>query len=189
MYRGVYGASLVKDVIHSIFWKESLAVANHIRAHKVDLGHLLQRNPKLRFLLPVRNPLDCAVSNLKTGHVSRFNGLDARAPIERVVLAILAEFRWVLELQERHPDRFFCFFAHEFGRTTVGDMAGFLALEEEESWRQAALEAFDVENSYRHSEELVGFYATAVRERFSSHPGFAAKLLRFVDGTAGVGEA
>jgi hypothetical protein len=184
VYRAAYGASLVKQVIRSVFWKESLVVANHIRDHRIDLGHLFQAQAGLRFLLPVRNPLDCAASNLKTGHVARFRGLDARTPIESVVLAILDEFRWFLELRDRHPDRFFSFFAHEFTRSTLRDMAGFLALEAEEQWQEAALEAFRIESPYHHSETLREFYAAAVRERLSSHPGFAAKLLKYVEGSA-----
>jgi hypothetical protein len=181
MYRAAYGASLVKQGIHSLFWKESLAVANHIREHGIDLGHLLQENARLRFLLPVRNPLDCAASNLKTAHVSRFRGLEAQASIERVMLAILDEFRWFLELQDRHPDRFFCFFEHEFGGGTLRDMAQFLEIEADERWRENAIEVFQTQGSYHHSEKLCEFYGNAVRERFSGHPDFASKLLVFLE--------
>lgn len=180
-YQAAYGTSLVKDVIHSLFWKESLAVANHIRDHAVDVGHLLGENPRLRFLMPVRDPLDCAASNLKTGHVARFRGLDVRAPVERVVLAILDEFHWFLELWDRHPDRFFCFFAHEFARPTLRDMARFLELEMNQRWCESALEVFHDDHPYDHTLELRDFYATAVRKRFSDHPTFADKLLRFLD--------
>ncbi|NNG17502.1 MAG: hypothetical protein HKM89_13585 [Gemmatimonadales bacterium] len=180
MYRAAYGASPVKDVIHSVFWKESLAVANHIRQYGVDLGDLLQENPGLRFLMPIRNPLDCAASNLKTGHASRFRGLDARAPIERVVLAILDEFRWFLELHGRYPDRFFSFFAHEFTAPTLRDMAQFLEIDANEGWCKNAVGVFEIEQSYDHPQALREFYANAVRERFSDHPEFAGRLLRFL---------
>jgi len=180
MYRAAYGANLRKDVIHSLFWKESLAVANHIREHGVDLARLVHENAALRFLLPVRHPLDCAASNLKTGHVSRFRGLDARTPIERVVLAILDEFRWFIEWRERRPDRFFCVFAHEFGRPMLRSMAQFLDIAPDEKWSDNALAVFQNESSYVHSPELRDCYAAAVHERFSSHPEFGGKLLAFL---------
>ena len=188
LYREAFGASLVKDMIHSVFWKESLAVANHIRAHEIDVGRLLEENSRLRFLLPVRNPLDCAASNLKTGHASRFRHLNARAPIERVVEAVLGEFRWFLELHDRHSDRFFYFFEHEFGRPMLRDMAQFLQIEADERWYENAVRVFESQSPYHHSIELWEFYANAVRERFSSQPEFAGKLLEFVDGSVGAGE-
>ena len=181
LYHEAYGASLVKDVIHSVFWKESLAVANHVREHGIDLGRLLQENTRLRFILPVRNPLDCAASNRKTGHASRFRHLNNRAPIERVVAAVLDEFRWFLELRDRHSDRFFSFFEHEFGRPTLRDMAQFLEIEADERWCENALQVFQSQGSYHHSDKLREFYANAVGERFSSHPEFAAKLLVFLE--------
>jgi hypothetical protein len=182
-YRAAYGTSLVKDVIHSMFWKESLAVANHIREHDVDVGRLLDDHARLRFLLPVRHPLDCAASNLKTGHVARFGGLDAQAPIERVVLAILDEFGWFLELQNRHPDRFFSFFAHECTALTLRNLAKFLEVEADEQWCEQAVEVFRSEGQYDHAHALCAFYANAVREQFSGSPEFRDKLLRYVQET------
>ncbi len=180
MYRAEYGENLRKDVIHSLFWKESLAVAHHVREHQLDLARLVQENAALRFLLPVRHPLDCAASNLKTGHVSRFRGLDARAPIERVVLAILDEFRWFLEWQDRRPDRFLCVFAHEFSKPMLRSMAQFLDITPDEKWLDNALAVFQNERSYGHSPELRDYYAAAVHERFSSHPEFGGALLAFL---------
>lgn len=180
-YHAAYGASMVKDEIHSLFWKESLEVANHIRNHGINVGHLLHENAGLRFLLPVRNPLDCAVSNLKTGHVSRFSGLDVRAPIERVVLAILDEFRWCLELRDGHPDRFLSIFAHEFTPSTLRGLARFLELDADEGWCESSIEVFESKGQYHHSDSLREFYANAVRERFSGYPEFAGQLLVFLE--------
>jgi len=179
-YRAAY-TSTVKDVIHSLFWKESLAVANHIRDHAVDLGLLLREEPRLRFLMPIRNPLDCAVSNLRTKHAARLRGLDVLATVEQVILAILGEIHWFLELRSRHPDRFYCFFAHEFGPQTLSDMARLLDIEVDEHWHEDALDVFRDRAGYDHGAKLRTFYVSAVHEWFSDDPAIAARLVQFVD--------
>ena len=73
---------LLKQNITALFWKESLRTSNHIRRHNVDLSRLFKLNRQIRFLLPIRNPLDCAVSNLKTGKVNIFQNEDKHSDIE-----------------------------------------------------------------------------------------------------------
>lgn len=187
LYRDAYGERRVKDVIHTVCWKESLAVTKHIRVHGVDLAELLHADPRLRFLLPIRNPLDCAASNLKTGHAARFSGLDAQASIEDVLLAILNEFHWFVLWRNRHPDRFFHYFAYEFGARVVCDMTRFLGLEADEPWCAKAASVFRKGEPYPHSGRLRDFYRSAVSNRFRRHPEFAAKLLQFLEPSAAAG--
>jgi len=72
------GLGLVKEHIRSLFWKESHETSNVIRERHVDLGAIFKQNEPLRFLQPIRNPMDCAISNLKnTGHMRAF-GLTGR---------------------------------------------------------------------------------------------------------------
>lgn len=66
------GGQLIKRKIECLFWKESLTTSNYIKSNKIDLGELFRKLKRLKFLMHIRNPLDCAVSNLKTGHVNRF---------------------------------------------------------------------------------------------------------------------
>jgi hypothetical protein len=175
------GGHLVKPVIHSLVWKESLRTSLHLRHLRVDLDLLFARNPRLRFLLPVRNPIDVAVSSLKTGHVNLFDGLNQQSPVERVVDAILDEHAWVESLRARHPERFFVYFDNEFDRRTVLRLADFLSLAPEEQWVRRALALFEVKKRYRHPREWVEHYRKAVEERFDGSSDFGAKLLRFTD--------
>lgn len=162
---------LVKQRIDCLFWKESLRTANHIRANHIDLADLFARNDAIRFLLPVRNPLDCATSNLKTGLVSTFAGLPRRPSCEQVVSAILDEFLWVAELRQRNPGRFFVYFEHPFTAQTLRAAADFLRLTRDETWIERATAAFAVKSGYCHSASLIAFYRRAVEERFG--PPFA----------------
>jgi len=179
LYNKTFGNQLLKDKVNCLFWKESLRVSNHIRDNNVDLGTIFSRNDKLRFLLPVRNPLDCAMSNLKRGHVRHFTNLNRESSMEEVTTEILREFLWFLRLKEKYPTRFFFFFEHDFGTDTLRDMAGFLGIEPDEQWCKNSLAVFEVKSSYEHSEDLRDFYNNLVRERFSSYPEFSEKLLHF----------
>lgn len=58
--REVYGKTegqLIKNDIHSLFWKESLLSINHMNKYGVDIENLVKKSERLRFLMPVRNPL------------------------------------------------------------------------------------------------------------------------------------
>ena len=169
-----------KEEVTCLLWKESLRTSNHIRHCGVDLADVLAKNEALRFLMPVRHPLDCAVSNIRKGHVRHFDGLTAGADTETTVAAILDEFVWFRSLQQRHSERFFHYVAHDEPRQVLARLATFLQLEAEQEWLEAGTEAFQVSSQYDHSTDLVGHYRRLVEEKFGSDPEFAQDLLGFV---------
>jgi len=177
------GGELLKEEVRCLFWKESQRTANLLRSKNVDLGAILEREPRLRFLMPVRHPLDCAVSNRKTGHVQLLPGLPPDPSTADVAFAILDEIRWFADLEARHPGRFFRFFQHELSRATLERLAAFLEIEPFPSrWLDAAERAIDLKKGYEHDAGLVEAYREGVAERFEGHPELAAGLLYFVDG-------
>jgi len=175
------GGKLIKEKIYSLIWKESLRTSNRIRKTEADLGAIFAKNSRLRFLLPVRNPIDCAVSNIKSGHTKLFPGLDPDPPVEKVVEAILDEFKWVRSWERKHSDRFFIYFEPEFTEETLVRLAEFLKVEMNEEWKRNALAAFEIKKRYEHPEPLVAHYRRLVRERFGGDSEFSAKLMRFVE--------
>lgn len=177
------GLPALKTDIRALFWKESLRTSNHIRRHTVDLGELFSRNKRLKFLMPVRNPLDCTASNLRTGNVRFIRYRRKGSSAEEVLESILEELRWFKDLEARYPGRFFSFCSYEVNRVTLRRMAEFLGLEPCEDWVANALEAFDVRSRYRHAESLVSFFRQSVARLFTAYPDFSEKLMRFVDGS------
>jgi len=175
------GGTLVKPTVRCLFWKESLRTSNRIRERHVDLDALFRQDPRPRFLLPIRNPLDCAVSNIQTGHTATFAGLPADASTERVVHAVLDEIRWVAGLEARHPERFFHFFEHDMSREMLVRLAGFLDLEPLDAWLDAARAAIRLKKGYAHEPALVEAYRKGIADRFEGHPELAAGLLYFVE--------
>ncbi|HSJ33203.1 MAG TPA: hypothetical protein VK933_17300 [Longimicrobiales bacterium] len=176
-YEERYGRARRKERTHSLVWKESLRTSNLLKRGNVDLDAILQQNPMLRFLMPVRYPLDCARSNLKSGHVKLFPQLQADAGEREVLDAILEEIRWFMAWHERRPDRFFYFYQHRFGRDQLRDLARFLQLSPDETWIDAALGAYVLEDSYAHPDELRDHYAERVRQVFADRPAVMTALL------------
>ncbi|BAO43141.1 hypothetical protein [Thiolapillus brandeum] len=180
LYKEHFGDQLIKDEIHALFWKESLRTSLHIRNHNIDLQALFDTEPRLRFLLPIRNPLDSATSNLRTGHAKLF-GLGAAPDIQQVLDAILDEIQWVMELQDKYPERFFHFLENDFGPEQAKALAKFLNLDANPDWVRVVQEAFDIDKHYRHPQALTSHYASAVQQRFSNWPRLQEKLLRFAE--------
>jgi hypothetical protein len=180
LYSRRYRDSLVKEKIQSLFWKESLQISKHIEAGS-DLADIFTQNQMLRFMMPVRNPIDCALSNLSTGHIGFFPGLVRTSGVKEVITAILDEFAWFMGLRTAHPERFYYFFEHELADPKLLEIASYLGLEDDAVWRRDAQAAF-VDRSrskYAHDAELVKFYAGLVEQKFADHPHFRLGLLKF----------
>jgi hypothetical protein len=170
---------LVKSHIQSLFWKESHRTSNLIRNCSVDLGSIFRQDRRLRFLMPVRNPMDCAISNLSTGHVQHFPKLPEDPSVEQVTHGVLEEILWFAELKEQFPDRFFHYFEHEISPAMLADMARFLSLQPLESWLTSAMAVMKINPSYDHEPALVESYRRFVSQRFSRFPAFEQALLQF----------
>jgi hypothetical protein len=178
-YRARFGAALVKPEIQSVVWKESLTTANHLRSHRVDIDALLRRLPQLRFLLPVRHPLDCAVSNQKTGLACDLPGISPAATLEQITEAILLEFAWVAALAERHPDRFFVFYEHTLTEDILRELAYFLQIEAPMTWLSDCRIALQLKPGYAHSAALTSYYRSRVEAHFPEPSPLRQSLLAF----------
>ncbi|WP_456417643.1 hypothetical protein [Thiolapillus sp.] len=178
LYRQHFGDTLVKEDIRCLFWKESLRTSLHIRNNSIDLDALFAREPRLRFLLPVRNPLDCAISNLRTGHARLFD-LGKNPDTKRVLEAILDEIHWVKGLQEKHPERFFYFLENKFTAEHARKLAQFLLLTPDPAWISVVQEAFDIDKHYDYPRPLLAHYQNLVEKKFSAWPDLRQQLLLF----------
>ncbi len=181
--RSVYeksGLGVVKSEIKCLFWKESLRTSKVIRRRNVDLGAIFEVEERLRFLLPIRNPLDCAVSSIRTGHATIFDGITKASPVSEVVKAILDEFYWFAGLQQRYPERFFCFTQDELSAETLDQLARFLKVEPAPDWIENTLAILDIKPGYKHDEALVGFCKTYIEGRRHEYPEFSERLLKLI---------
>ena len=173
------GEGLVKEHIRCLFWKESHRTSNLIRDKHVDLGAIFNQNDQLRFLQPIRNPMDCAISNLKNnGHMRTF-GLTRNSSVMEVTQAILDEICWFGELERLYPGRFFYYFEHEISRPMLINLAKFLRLDPIETWLTDALSVMKTKPSYAHDGDLYKSYREYIIKKFSHLPALAEGLLLF----------
>ena len=168
-YQKRYGEATLKEDIHCLYWKDSMRVTNYIREKKVDLSRLLQQNDRLRFLLPIRYPPDCALSNIRTDHVRHFKGIASLA-LNDVVDHILHIIKWFLEQQKQYPDHFFHFFENEVDATRLQQLAHFLKIEPVDSWIEDTLACYQLKAHYEHPPELIHQYHQTVETLFGTDP-------------------
>jgi len=171
-------ASGVKDKIESLTWKESLLISRHLRQHQVNLNTLFATYPQLRFIVPIRHPLDSVQSNKKTGHM-HYVGVPKTVSDEELLDAVLAEHLWSLFRAQAHPDRFFVLFEPEFDRQHMIELASFLEVEPSESWLDAVELVMNITSHYDHPQSLIDHYLARVDEKFNMMPEFAQKLRAF----------
>lgn len=181
LYKNRYSDKLIKTEINSLVWKESLRIANYIKIKKIDVKELLKGTPGLRFILPVRNPLDCAASNLKTGKTKLFDELDDSASLKQTISAILKEFRWFLDLRSGNSENFFYFFQHNFNEKMLTELNDFLKLKRDSRWIEASLDVFKMKSTYKFKPEIIEHFKKEVKKLFSNEKGFMENLLKFVE--------
>ncbi|MEJ2760328.1 MAG: hypothetical protein P8126_01990 [Gammaproteobacteria bacterium] len=171
--------ALIKKKIVCLLWKESLAVSNLIRERKIDIEDILGREERLRFLMPIRNPMDCAISNKNRSLKKMFKGIDKNSQTEDILGVILDQIAWFVALKEKFPDRFFYYFEHSIDRKMLTDLAVFLKLSPDNNWLDNAVSAMTTKSSYQHKNQLFSFYRETVENRFSKYPEMAEQLLAF----------
>lgn len=177
IFRQRFKGKPAKSKIKSIVWKESQKIANHIKKQEVNLDRIL-RNSKILFILPIRNPLDCAKSNIRTGLKKYID--DANGGVRKVLRAILMEFQWVLKLEERWPQSIFHFYEYEFNGEMLCRLAKALKVRPVENWIQDVLQCTRITSRYSHSDHLIEYYMSLVDEIFSSNRDIANRFKRFV---------
>ena len=136
--------------------------------------------------MPIRNPLDCAVSNVKffgdSQQLDEFFMLQNRQNVLiKVLEAILDELKSFLVWKKQYPGKFFYYFENEFEKATLLNLADFLGVEPNEKWCENSLEAFDMKSRYQHSGDIVDLYNKFVEEKFADFPEASAKLLQFTN--------
>lgn len=178
-YEQRYGKKMIKENIRCLFWKESMRLNNYIRYNQVSLEDLISKNSKLKFLMPIRNPLDCAISNLKSGHATFFQGLNDYS-VENVLDFVIKEISWFLDLRKDHPDRFFYYFENEFTKRLVISLANFLQVKPDDDWIHDSLDCFQLIKPYQYNPGLIDHYHKVVKKHLTRHPRELEKLTSLV---------
>ena len=168
----------------SLVWNEPLGISRHVQKHYVNLDYLFARNKHVRFLIPVRNPLDCALEKLGTGLVGRSQLPSRGASLEKTIEAIVDEFAWIHRVSELHPHRYLPFFENEFSENALIELAIFLGLSPLPEWRSQAIGDFTGRRHSVHAPAITSFYQNCITKKFPHSSRFKDALLRFAQAHA-----
>ena len=179
------GGVRLKPQIQCLLWKGAMKVSNHLREHQIDMGQLTAADSRLRFLLPVRNPLDTAVSTFVNGSnfmamYPELRGDGDAVDQKRVLDAVLSTLHWGFELHERHPRQLFVLYEDDIGPQALDELRRFLDLDEDPQWLENCRRVSKINPKAQHSAELQRYYRQRVMERFADLPAVRERLLNFV---------
>ncbi len=108
IYLKRYGRNpVIKKRIDALIWNDPRAIWQYIRQTNIDLHNLIENNDQICFLRP---------------KVSSFP--DTKS----------SEERWLTNMEQLYPSRFFGFFASQFGKDLLEKLASFLDLSYDKSW-------------------------------------------------------
>lgn len=179
LFRARYGSQLLKRNVKSLVWKESEMVSRFIRKQGVDLTHLIAQNQRLKFLLPIRNPLDCSLSIHRIG-VTKFYPELTEGDIQSVLVSILEEIKWFVDLYVQDPTHFLYFFQDGVDAKVLQGLAEFLGLSQDERWVKDSLSVYKLRGAYDYEPSLKDFYIRNVEEIFQRIPEVEEHLKRMV---------
>ena len=181
LFQNRYKNSLVKEDIRCLFWKEGLYLKNHLLEKEVDVLELIKHNDKIRYILPIRNPLDCAVSNQKTNLALIFNQISDQSTLQDIIKAILDEFLIYFQNQKKRTVHFFHFYEHTFDKNVLEKFCEYMSLPFDDQWCDDVIKIYNIKPSYNHSPDDINFYKKYVSEIFSEFPIESKQLLKFVE--------
>ncbi|MQC26266.1 MAG: hypothetical protein DWG76_02300 [Chloroflexi bacterium] len=179
VYLKRYGTRLLKLQIKSVVWKEPQRVTQIVRQKNYPFAELLEANPLLRFLLPVRNPMDTAKSITRMGG-NRWYGDVIKGDIRKALTLVLDDIRWFLKWEQRAPGRFFHFYQDELDIDMLTRLAEFLGVSSDERWLRDTLNVYQVRPPYKYDDDLVAHYAKQVAKLFDDQPDVANHLMGMV---------
>jgi hypothetical protein len=177
-YRARYGEQILKPDARALFWKDSMRILNRIRREPTRLAALLEGVEGIKLLLPVRHPIHCARSNLRTGHARHLIARGERS-LATVLEQILDILHWACTRPELGDDRLMLLWEHEWSESTLNALCRFCGIADDPRWRRDTLAALPVRAGHAEPEDE-DLYRSLVREKFADLPAIEAKLLAFV---------
>ncbi|MDA1330715.1 MAG: hypothetical protein O3B43_06595 [Chloroflexi bacterium] len=173
-----FGMKINKTDVRTIVWKGALNTPDELMHGEHTLDELLSTYPSLRFILPIRNPLDCALSNFKIKNARVTINAET---LEQTLNEVMEIFTWGLKAHQAHPDKVFVLYQDEINPATLGRLANFLQVPPNKQWTKDFLYLFRIGKSKPHSPNLLRYYKDLVNKSLSWSPEDEKKMLAFAD--------
>ena len=189
-YKSRYGNLLMKTNPTCLVWKESLRSLNIIRLLPKPKLDKLMHNPQLCFIMPIRNPLDTAISHLTSfdEHISLYGINPADATRIIILDAILKSISDVFKLQSEYgKDKVMIIFASDL--TNSGDnilkyaseMERFMGIKSDKIWEESAQRNLVITKSkYNHDWSIIDFYLIQIKKLFGYDEPIYRKFYNYI---------
>lgn len=181
-YQKLYGNMVLKPSVHVLFWKESMRITNRIIDNRIEWSEWFAEADEIginvKLLAPMRNPIDCAHSNLRTGHWRHIGGADE---FTSVLDGIVGSWRMCRDIALQHPERMLMF--REVDLTADGfysRLADYVGLRRDESWITSCREVVAVRDRKRSDDDIRTLKKCLLRQ-FPKDPEFSSWILEMVE--------
>ena len=131
--------------------------------------------------MPIRNPLDCAISNFKTGHMKILPGITNNPKLTDVLQKILKELAWFIEWHSLYPEYFYYFFENDSINEILYYLDRFLGIKRDSNWIEDVISIWEIKKSYTYDKDLVALYRIYSKDMFKFYPAIRDRLLDFVE--------
>jgi hypothetical protein len=138
-------------------------------------NRVCEQLPDVKFVLPLRRPLDCALSNIRTKHAHTMD-LPPDASIGQAVTRVLDVFAWGLQRRDKRPERVFAFTQTEDPQQVFASLASFLGISAEPRWLADVKEGFVVRPSRPAPPKIVEMTNRAIDAKLERWPEIGRAL-------------
>ncbi len=156
----------------SIIWKDSFR--NHTLVRK-NFAELIDKTDMLRFLLIVRNPMDCATSCSSPGYNAMFEKPDK----ESILNELFERYKWFFECEKRYPKFFMSFFEFE-ALDKADDLQEFLQVNQSSQWKKDFEKFWIMQKTYNHTVKFKNQYKLLINS--IDDDSLKVKFKRFLNG-------
>ena len=175
IYKKRYADNILKPSTRVLFWKESNIILNRFWKNDKLLNEIVKNYENVRFILPVRNPLACAYSNLNRRHWRYLVSAENR-DFKNILAAILDIIHWCVEMDKKYLGRFLILWETDGLEFFLESICGFCEIDLDDRWKNDILEVAKINETNLESEDK-SMYRDIVKERFSDLPEIREKLL------------
>ena len=146
----------IKPGSKSIVWKDS--PRNTLLLQKCNLDELFTHTSKLRFILTVRNPMDCATSSSTPG----YNKMYKDPSKEGVLNELFERYQWFFAAEKKYPEYFMSFFEFDPNDAMLDKLQPFLMVKNDNQWKNDFMKLWVMKSTYDHSAEFKKQYSSLI---------------------------
>ncbi len=174
-YQRRFQDKIIKNSVSVLYWKESMRVTNCL-INGQNIRDVLVYLPNVLFLVPVRNPIDCAKSNVRT---AKWQHITDERRFEKVLDRIIELYAWIWSVRADYENRFLFLWEHETSEEKLRSLARFAHLSHDPVWISDVTTALGVRKRWQTNEEIKEF-ERCVLGRTNQGSELQDQLLKFI---------